>query len=658
MRVHRLMSIAAIFVGAFLCAHGFAAGQELSGDIQTGVEAELTDIRPELEGVNPESVAAFSDGLVHPLMSAHNIPSGAVAIAQNGRRIFAKGYGYQDIDQQIAVDPDTTLFRPGSVSKLFTWVAVMQLVEQGKIDLDADINTYLSGFRIDDAYPGQPVTMRHMMTHTSGFEEGFLGYLIIHDRTRIVPLEESLKKYQPKRIYPPGEHTSYSNYATALAGLIVQNVSGEDFSEYVQKNIFDVLGMKNATFEEPVPDRLAGQGAVPYAFKGGKYVELPFEFVSNFAPAGASSVSAADMLVFGEAILNGGEYNGRRILSERSVQQMLARNPVYPDTIEGVGLGFYELTENGIPIKGHHGATYYFSSQLAIDFTNNIVIFESFSSPQGGRISGKYVGAFYDAFFPEKEMIYTPPSGFMERAAKYRGTYISWRRNLSTIEKVFALLNQVRVEPTPDNTLLISANGKSAELVEVDKNTFRENPNINSIGIGQRYFFIEDDSGNITGLMPGHHLLETYRASFLYSPLLNFGGLALSVFVFVIVLLRLLFGRLFKPSMEKTIRRAVWVEIGVSGINLAAIILLAIVMVSAGGSVLSEIPLSLKLWFILPILATAAGAYLIYQTVLVWWKGLFDGVSGRLFYTVVTICAVFMCWFYSFWNLLGFHYVG
>ena len=199
------------------------------------------------------TVEAFIDGAVKPLMQNKHGPAGVVLVMKDGKVILNKGYGYQDLERRVPVDAYNTLFRPGSISKLFTWIAVLQMEEQGKLDLDTDVNEYLTRFKVKDTWEGQPVTMRHIMTHRGGFEDGFLGYLIIDDADRIMPLAEALKMYQPERINPPGDHTSYSNWATALAGLIVANLSGVEFNQYLQENIFDVLGMEHATFVEPLP---------------------------------------------------------------------------------------------------------------------------------------------------------------------------------------------------------------------------------------------------------------------------------------------------------------------------------------------------------------------------------------------------------------------
>ena len=152
--------------------------------------------------------------------------------------------------------PQRTLFRPGSVSKLVTWTAVMQQVEQGKIDLDADVNRYLD-FSIP-AYEGQPVTMRQIMTHTAGFEES-LKDLIGHDRDAIPPYGEMLKRWIPDRIFAPGTTPAYSNYATSLAGYVVERVSGEPFDDYVERHIFAPLGMRNSSFRQPLPANTAAE---------------------------------------------------------------------------------------------------------------------------------------------------------------------------------------------------------------------------------------------------------------------------------------------------------------------------------------------------------------------------------------------------------------
>ncbi len=618
----------------------------LIGSLQTVVASEA--------GLdNPQVVEAFVDGVVMPLMKNYDSPNGAVAIVKDGELIFARGYGYQDIEKNIPVNPSETLFRPGSVSKLFTWVAVMQMVEQGKLDLDADVNTYLKTFKIKDTFPGQPVTMRHIMTHTTGFEDGAMGYLIIDDPNRIMPLNEAMKRYQPARVNPPGAQTAYSNYATSIAGLIVSNLSGLSFNDYIQQNIYDVLGMDHSSFAEPLPNNLKDKMAVGYVRQAGKYTAKPYEIISNFGPAGAMAGTVTDLVKFGQAILNGGEYGGGRILSEETVRQMLSRNFSHDDRMMGMALGFYETEENGIRLLGHGGDTTLFHSELVIDQEHNIVFFSSFGSNGGGRVRSAIKPAFYDEFFPVQDEQLATPKDFSERANKYSGNYVFWRSNFSKIEKLMKVAGGISVAPTANNTLLVSFGGQSGQYVEVEKNLFHE------LGGSGVIAFQENESGEITGFVKdGMPFMSTFKASFYETKGFNFFFIILSCLVFVAVFLRLGYQWSAWRNLEGAEKRAFRASILAAGSNLLSIVVFAVVMTAVGDSLISGIPLALKLWLLLPMLATLAGLYHLYNAIEVWKNKMCSGVWARIRYSIVTLCALFMCWFYYFWNLLGFQYLS
>jgi len=346
-----------------------------------------------------KALEAFVDSLVPTLMKSHNSPSGTLAIVRGGQLVLAKGFGYQDIDRRMPVDPYKTLFRPGSVSKLFTWVAVMQLVEQGKLSLDEDVNTYLKEFKIRETFE-QPVTLRHIMTHTAGFEDGNLGYFILQDEARIIPLAEAMERYQPERVNPPGAQTAYSNYATALAGHIVATVSGVPFNEYIAKNIFDVLGMHSSTFVEPLPPQFAEHMAMGYVAAQGKYQPGFFELLARFGPAGSLSSTSTDMMKFALAIMRGGELDGRRILQGATTEQMLTRAFSHDERLMGMALGFYERELNGHRLVGHAGAMLFFHSDFVIDLQHDLAIFTSFGATGGAVVNATFIPAFYDRFYP------------------------------------------------------------------------------------------------------------------------------------------------------------------------------------------------------------------------------------------------------------------
>jgi CubicO group peptidase (beta-lactamase class C family) len=607
----------------------------------------------------PEALEIFIDGVVQPAMKANNSPAGTVAIMHNGELIFAKGYGFQDVDQQIPVDPHTTLFRPGSVSKLFTWVAVMQQVEQGKLDLDTDVNEYLDTFKIKDTFD-QPVTLRHIMTHTAGFEDGAVGYLIIDDPDRIMPLAESMEKYQPKRVNPPGAQTAYSNYATAIAGLVVANVSGLKFEDYIEQEIFQPLGMDHSTFNEPLPEDLAATMAKSYAIEAGKYTEKPFEIISNFGPAGAQSATATDMVKFAQAILNGGELNGQRILKEATVKEMLTRNFSHDDRLLGMALGFYEGDYEGTRVVGHGGDTSYFHSFLGVDEEHQLAFFTSFAGGGGSAVRSMLFPAFYEEFFPREEEPPVPPSDFSERAGKYAGTYGFWRSNFSTIEKALGLSGGVQVAPTTNNTLMVAFAGKTKEYAEVEKNLFRETSPLVGLapGISPRLIaFQENAEGAITGfIMDGLPFMSLRKLPGYATGSFNFTLLGLAMLVFLGVLLRRFFQRRELKALPAADRSALGAATLASAANVLVLVVGAIVITAVSDQLFGGIPFLFKLWLVLPIIAFLAGLYLLYRCVGVWRQGLLAGLWARVRYTVVALSAVFMCWFYWFWNILGFQY--
>lgn len=598
---------------------------------------------------NPAVVEAFVDGAVKPLMKANHSPSGVVAVMKDGELIFSKGYGYIDVENRVPVDPETSLFRPGSISKLFTWISVMQLVEKGQLDLDVDVNQYLKTFKVRDTWPGQPVTLRHIMTHTGGFEDGFLGYLIIDDPGRIVPLHEALARYQPDRINPPGLHTSYSNWGTALAGLVVANISGVDFNTYVQTNIFDVLGMKNASFAEPLSPGLDANMAKAYRYENGGYVEINYEIISNFGPAGALAASAHDMAIFARALLGGGAYNGARILQADTLQQMVDEGFAHDDRVNGMGLGFIKRNYGaaGLDVYGHDGGTTVFISHFGLSKQEDFMLYSSFSGPGAGPTHTAFVQGFYDEFFPREVPYVEPPADFSARAAKYEGTYNSWRNNFGGIEAILRALTGTVVTSMPDNTLMIG----DTRYVEVDTNLFRAADDYTQVA------FQENAHGAITGfVIDGFGVMQLFPAPFYETASFTFMMLGVSVLVFVGVFLRLAYQLPVFKAAQGTEKKARIASIAVAGLNILFFLVLLITISGGIQPLMYGIPTIFKVGLVLPLLATLAAFYHAYLSVEIWRGDLFVSAWARVRHTVVAFMGLFLVWFYYYWNLLGFQY--
>ncbi|MCG8369115.1 MAG: beta-lactamase family protein [Proteobacteria bacterium] len=610
---------------------------------------------------NPEHVESFFDGMITPLMGAHNSASGVLIVAKGDRILFAKGYGYQDRANRIPVNPETTLFRPGSISKLFTWVAVMQQVERGNLNLDADVNEYLETFQIEEAH-GRPVTLRHLLTHTAGFEDASLGFLIGVDEEKMLSLADTMRIHQPARINPPGVQTAYSNYGTALSALIVSNVSGLDYPEYVQKNVFDVLQMHDSTFEQPLPERYAGQDAKGYQFENGRYTEQPIELLGGFTSAGGLFSSGVDMGKFALAILNNGAYEGGRILQPETLATTLSRAFAHDDRMMGMALGFIETEQNGIRLVGHGGDMANFHSDLAIDQENGLAIYVSFAGDGGALVRWAIVPAFYDEFFPSSEPPPVPPGDFADRADKYTGTYLFWRRNFTLIDKFLWMTSAITISATENDELLFSFRNGSKRYVEIDKHLFREADSDVSIfpGLPQRLLsFQEDTNGEITGAtIDPWPFMSMQKVPLIMRPALSLALLGFSLTVFLAVLCRAFFQRRLDRRMTDKERSAKMAEVYVASSNLLFFGAALLVLSVYGNTLAWSIPFAFKAMLVLPVIASLAGLHLLYRTIRVWNTGLLNGIAARIRHSAVTVLAAFMIWFYWYWNIIGFQYAG
>jgi CubicO group peptidase (beta-lactamase class C family) len=305
-----------------------------------------------------DNVASVIDPLMTGWIDKRKGPGAVVVVVKRDATVFAKGYGFSDIEAKTPFTTDATLVRPGSISKLFTGIAVMQLVDAGKLDLDRDVNSYID-FAIPVRDGGVPVTLRRLLTHRAGFEEHVKG--LFSSRREPEPLGPWLARNLPRRLFPNGGVEAYSNYGVALAGYIVERVSGEPFAAYVQQHILDPLGMRHSTFRQPLPDDLAPLMAKPYRVSD-KPPLTSFETII-MAPAGALSATGTDMGRFLRALMNGGELDGARILPKARLDEMMMA-PSDATPAGYLGLAFFGGKVAGHDSIGHAGATMAFFSDL------------------------------------------------------------------------------------------------------------------------------------------------------------------------------------------------------------------------------------------------------------------------------------------------------
>ncbi len=469
-----MKKLTALILFGFLLV-SLVSGQNPTAPLTSEVVKQTTVNNPSTGGkeLTAADVEAFLDGIVPQQLAQDDIAGATVSVVKDGKILFSKGYGYADVAGKKPVLPNETLFRPGSVSKLFTWTAVMQLVEQGKLDLDKDVNEYLD-FKIPEAF-GKPITLKNVLTHTAGFEEQIKDLFTFE--TNNPNLGDYLKTHIPTRVYAPGTVPAYSNYATALAGYIVERVSGRPFNEYIEENIFKPLKMNHSTFAQPLPSALATNMSGGYELASGE--AKPFEIISPF-PAGSLSSTAEDMAQFMLAHLQNGQLGDAQILKPETVKLMHGKLFSLDPAANAMAHGFYEENSHGLRIIGHAGDTVFFHSDLHLIEEKGVGFFISYNSggrsQTGGRISVWH--AFLDRYYPFAPSNEPALDSAKQDAQTVAGNYISSRVSETSFFKSLSLIGLAKVIPNEDGTIqvsiLLNQNGKPKKWREVAPMTFRE----------------------------------------------------------------------------------------------------------------------------------------------------------------------------------------
>lgn len=622
-----------------------------------------SDAGPALESgtINRAEAEAFFDEAVPAGLAKYNIPGATVSFVQDGELIFSRGYGYSDIANRTPVDPETTLFHIGSITKLFTWTCVMQLVEEGKIDLDADINTYLTDFSIPETYSGHPVTMRHLMTHSAGFEERNIR-MTVADVEDLYPFRTYCEENIPARVYPPGTVTSYSNYGTTLAAVIVEDVTGVPFEQYLNEHILTPLSMTKTSFSYTLPPEMAGNLSSGYHYVGMTNEAVP-DYVFVVGPAGSISSTANDMATFLAAHMENGSWHGAEILSEETAALMHAPAFSNDPRASGMCLGFYETRLNNERIIGHGGDTDTFHSLLAIIPERGTGFFVSYNSVGGSRARYDLQAEFVDRFYPASAS--TAPEKDPETSAgTYTGTYQPTRHNYRTFEFYLSSPEQIRIEQGEKGLLLTSSGSPPSEYGEVAPGVFAQ-----SSGPGTPYgnlIFREDGQGTVDFLCYENLPVFAYErvpwyATDPFTDGVKNAGLAILLTVLVwpaMALFRQVYGI---PRDERDTALSGYARLVAGTASLLfAVFVLVLIPVVAGDMVLLEsymfgrtVPLALSAVMTVPVIAVLLSAVAAAFAILVWRRRCWS-VWHRVHYSIVVIGLLMLTWWVNYWNLFVF----
>ena len=621
---------------------------------------------------DPGEFEAFLDTYLAEQMKAHHIPGVVFTMVKDGQVFLSKGYGYADLEAQTPFDPEKTVLTTASLAKAFTAVGVLQLYEQGIIDLKADIRPYFTDFQLDTNFP-EPLTFANLLTHTDGFRTRLIGVL---GRTEndLLPLGELLEVYMPSQIYPPGQYLTYSDFAASVAGYLTAKLSGTTSEQYMADNVFAPLGMADTTLDVHLSEALRARLAPGYEFQDDEYERMPF-FHIRYGPSGGLRTTAADMNRFMLALLGGGEVQGARILDQATTQLMFTRQFAPHPGMGGISYGLFEHLENGQQVFLRDGDGIGTRSRMVLFPDQDLGFFISYNSGDS-NLRLDVISAFLDHYYPVAgSSVPVPMAGYQDRVRRYTGTYRILHADTTTFAKsVFFFAQLIEVRASEDGYLIVEPisggdsfggfEGPSA-WVEVEPLYFERVD-----GKGQ-IAFVEDKGGTITHMVSGQGYHGTFSKLPWYETqdfhavliaLVAFLLISMVVFAFIIWPLGVLIRRLGKkPVQDRASRGAVAARLwagAVGGIlvlfTLRAIGVLYIIGAIAGmpnfvWGVSKDIAGALNSMCVPAILALALPVFTTLAWIKGWWKN-----ATRVHYTLVTLAVFAGIWWAHYWNLLGF----
>jgi CubicO group peptidase (beta-lactamase class C family) len=580
-------------------------------------------------------------------LEAYHSAGATISVVKDGEPFFSKGYGYADVEAKKKVEANRTLFRIGSVSKLFVWTSVMQLVEQGRLDLDEDINAYLKGFQIPTGF-NAPITMAHLMSHSAGFEDHVVG-LFGRDAESLAPLEEILAEQIPLRVRPPGAFSSYSNHGTGMAMHVVESITGTPWEKYIEDHILAPLGMSHTTFAQPIPERLAGDMSKGYSYKDGNFEEEGFEYVP-LAPVGSAASTADDMAKFMIAHLQLGEYQGARILEEPTAKQMQSELFRHAEKVNPMAHGFIDSSVNGQWVVGHGGDTLWFHTDLALLPERGVGIFVSHNTDKGAQARTKLIQQFMDRYYPAPEA--APPSDSPESVSRFVGSYRVNRYSHTTIAKLAAVM-ALEIKESGEGALLMGDD----RLVQTAPLTFRQEDGKRTV------VFQEGEDGEIAYMFWSDLPIIVFeKLPLVERPIFQGGMVIISALLFLATVILWPVAAIVRRHYGISVPPEARLPFAAKLVAWGASALFLLFLGLFGGSLaMDPNQIAFGPWpglyrmLSLPLLGVLLALGAIFYALLIWLKDR-GRLSGRIYYTVLTLAFLVFLGQLHFWNLLGLRF--
>ncbi|MFI6153880.1 serine hydrolase domain-containing protein [Kitasatospora sp. NPDC051170] len=603
---------------------------------------------------SPAEVKRLLDETVPKLLAEHHVPGATVTVVGGGRELYAAGYGVSDVPAGKPVDPARTAFFMGSDAKLFTAIAVLQQVQSGKLDLNADVNHYLTAFRIRDTYPGHPVTVENLLTHTGGFDDTFMGLAQARPE-QVGALGATLAAHQPERVRAPGTAAAYDNYGVALAGYLVEVVSGQLYDRYLSEHVLRPLGMDRTSFAQPHPAPIDAELAHGYRPEGSGQTEAEGLY-GPLTPTGAAAVTtASDMSRLLLALLQGGAVDGRRILDPATTARLLERHYGPDPRLPGMAYLLEQRDRNGLRLLVKDGDVPGFHTNVALLPGQGVGLYVSVNGDgedsTGGWTTQQVLNAFLDRFYPAPPAAAAPPAPVLTSGLDaYTGDYRSTRTSQSTLTRASALTGSLHVTAEGGRLTVSGPLSRDPQVTEthwqqIEPGLFQE------VGGSARIAFRTDAAGRVVSLLSdadptvAYEPLAWYQAPGLHQVVMivSLAVLVLSLIGWAVAAAVRLLRRRSRPATPAAPSAA-----RLLGWTTALLLTAAtggFAMLTADSNALNETLFlgDSPLLTVVPVLILTALALAVPMTVctvLAWVKGWW-GVLGRVHYTGVTLSALF-----------------
>lgn len=612
--------------------------------------------------IDARELEAFLDPIFSEQMKAMHIPAAVFVFVKDGQIFFEKGYGLADIDAKKPVVPNKTLFQIGSITKLFTATAVMQLVEQNKLDVQADVNQYLTKFQIKDRFAA-PVTLHHLLTHTGGFDERFIGTMSKNPMAQKT-IGDYLAERMPPRVMPSGEAVNYSNHGMTLAGHLVEQASGLSYEQYVTENILQPLEMHHTKVSLNSPNKSPAQDlAVAYDYRHENFYPIPASYYGHIAPAGSIIATSTDMAHFMIAHLQRGRFGDKSILSERTIDEMHRQQFTHHPKFSGWTYGFPEESRNGRRLLTHGGGARGYVALLVLLPEENAGFFIACNTANSG-LQDVVFDKLIERYYPNENPSLTIPPGVSveegnpEHLSKLTGSYRYVRYSRRSLEKILAVMQQVEVTLQENGKLSLDGFGSAPILLTmIEPFLFRRDDGKGLIS------FRQDEQGRITHLFLAETFADAYEKLDWYesaqTQTIFAASFALTFLSAVTVWLATIMLKRFRlKELRRTDRKKARILASLTSLlNLIFLVGFPITFLSnqSGGIPEFFFGLSQSTYALLclPIVTTVLTCLAFYFVLNAWRKRQFTN-QGIIYYAVVVLVNLAFIPYLLYWNLLGF----